>query len=55
MCDIMKTGGLSLEFENFIVIITALSNEESLCTFSNFSTSKISRNGITTFNGCFNY
>lgn len=52
----MKTGGLlSLTFEDFMVIIIALSNDESLIIRSNFSTCDISLNGITTFNGDLDY
>lgn len=50
ICDNIKTGGLSLELDGFIVIIIALSNDVSVGIRSNFSTCDISCNGITTFN-----
>lgn len=51
----MKTGGLSSALENFKVTIIALSNDESLGIRSSFSTCDTSCNGITTFNGYFDY
>jgi len=55
ICENMKTGGLSSALENFNVTIIALSNDESLDIGSSFSTWDTSCNGITTFNGYFDY